>query len=359
MTSNILKPDLIWIEGRCYRSNDPVAELNTYQESNLYENETIYHDEDEYEDCEDIEIVTHDDSRFSTSVHVSKHYIGSIIGKKGYTKSRIEHETKTEIKIPRQGQAGDVTIFGSSASNVRAARRRLDMIVMSSRMKQKPTHFISIPMINAEIISNFTRFQESILRDCPGRGLEESIFMRPKKLHLTLGVMCLMDNEERMLASKILTEAKEKVIMPLLQRHLPLKIRMKGLSYMNDDPRDINVLYAKVEECDSTPGILQQLADGIADYFYKEGLMNNEHGRQNVKLHVTLINSKYRNQPSNQDVRAEKNNTRESFDGSEILERFANFEFGVMELRDIHLSQRHALGPDGYYQPTFVLSCTM
>lgn len=88
------------------------------------------------------------------------------------------------------------------------------------------------------------------------------------------------------------------------------------------------------------------------------GLMNNEHGRENVKLHVTLINSKYRNQMSNQDVRAEKNNSRESFDGSEILERFANFEFGVMELRDIHLSQRHALGPDGYYQPTFVLSCT-
>lgn len=33
------------------------------------------------------------------------------------------------------------------------------MIVMSSRMKQKPTHFISIPMNNAEIMRNFTQFQ--------------------------------------------------------------------------------------------------------------------------------------------------------------------------------------------------------
>lgn len=34
--------------------------------------DTIYHDEDEYEDGDGIEIVTLDDSRFSTSVHVSK-----------------------------------------------------------------------------------------------------------------------------------------------------------------------------------------------------------------------------------------------------------------------------------------------
>lgn len=42
MTSNVLKPDLIWIEGRCYRSNDAVSELNTFQESDLYEDGLNY-----------------------------------------------------------------------------------------------------------------------------------------------------------------------------------------------------------------------------------------------------------------------------------------------------------------------------
>lgn len=42
--------------------------------------------------------------------------MGSIIGKKGAMKSRIERDTRTEIKIPKQGQAGDIVIFGSSAA---------------------------------------------------------------------------------------------------------------------------------------------------------------------------------------------------------------------------------------------------
>lgn len=47
-------------------------------------------------------------------LYFDRHYVGSIIGRKGAIKSRIERDTKTEIKIPRQGQSGDVVIFGPS-----------------------------------------------------------------------------------------------------------------------------------------------------------------------------------------------------------------------------------------------------
>lgn len=50
-----------------------------------------------------------------------------------------------------------------------------------------------------------------MLRECPG--IEECLFIKPGKLHITVGVMCLMDNEERLLASHLLTEAKDKYIM--------------------------------------------------------------------------------------------------------------------------------------------------
>lgn len=46
---------------------------------------------------------------------------------------------------------------------------------------------------------------------------------------------------------------------------------MKGLAYMNGDPKKINVLYAKVEECGSQPGILQQVVDGVVDLFHSNG----------------------------------------------------------------------------------------
>ncbi|KOB70433.1 Activating signal cointegrator 1 complex subunit 1 [Operophtera brumata] len=117
-----------------------------------------YNDEADDEE-DDFEVTAVDDSRYATSFHVSKHYIGSIIGKKGATKMRIERETKTNIKIPKQGEAGDISILGPTPANVKAARRRINIIVMSSRSKQRPTHFISIPLNTPDIMRNFQNFK--------------------------------------------------------------------------------------------------------------------------------------------------------------------------------------------------------
>ncbi|XP_063376387.1 activating signal cointegrator 1 complex subunit 1-like [Cydia fagiglandana] len=313
--------------------------------------ENIYSDEN-------IEVKELGDSRYSTSFHVSKKYFGLVIGSQQHTKDKIEQDTKTELMIPGHGQDGDITILGPTAANVKAARRQINMIVVSSRMKQRPTHFISIPMNKPDIMDNFTRFQEAVLRDCQNRGLHESIFIKPSKIHLTVGVTCLTDNQEKIFASNLLTEAKEKVIIPLLQDHLPLKIRIRGLSNMGTDSGNMRVLYAKVEEHESTPGILQQLADKIVDFYSRNGLMNkNEFGRDSVKLHVTLLNIKYRSKSSqnSQDIRVKKNK-RITFDGADILDKFGNFDFGVLEVTEIHLSQISTIGLDGYYEPTFKIS---
>lgn len=37
-----LKPEVIWIEGRCYRVNDPSTEVTALQEYDLYENGMIF-----------------------------------------------------------------------------------------------------------------------------------------------------------------------------------------------------------------------------------------------------------------------------------------------------------------------------
>lgn len=43
--------------------------------------------------------------------------------------------------------------------NVKAARRRINMIVTASRMKQTSTHFISFPFNDVNIINNFENFK--------------------------------------------------------------------------------------------------------------------------------------------------------------------------------------------------------
>ncbi|KAI8438190.1 hypothetical protein MSG28_010811 [Choristoneura fumiferana] len=187
---------------------------------------------------------------------------------------------------------------------------------------------------------------ESVLRDCSSQGVEESVFISANKLHLTVGVMSLMDDEEKLLATTLLTDAKEKVII------------MKGLAYMKNNPEKIDVLYAKVEECGSQSGSLQQVADGVVDHFHSKGLMKKEEfGRKNVNLHVTLLNSRYRARASSQDVRTRQRIFRQSFDGTQILEKFGDYEFGVMEFGDIHLSQFGDIGADGYYLPLSIVSC--
>ncbi|CAK1603017.1 unnamed protein product [Parnassius mnemosyne] len=356
---DILRPELIWIEGRCYRVNDTNTEISSFQEHDLYENEIAFQDvgDDDLDDT--FEIIEVDNSRFYTSIHVSKHYIGSIIGKKGIMKSRIEKDTKTNIKIPKHGEVGDIAIFGPSVLNVKAACRRINIIVMSARMKQRPTHFLSIPLNDPSIIESFENFKQNVLQECSTKGIDESLFIRSCKLHLTIGVMCLMDNEERLHASKLLGEVKENILMPLLKDYLPLRLRLKGLSYMNDDPKSIDVLYACVED-EGSSGMIQKVADVLVDHFYKAGFMDkHQYGRDNVKLHVTLMNSKYRNKSSlvSDDVRiSNTQRIKETFDGSNILNKFANYDFGVIEINNIHLSQRKTMGSDGYYQPTFVIS---
>lgn len=81
-----------------------------------------------------------------------------IIGAKAATKRRIEGETRTQIKIPKQGMTGDVEITGASRDNVCSARRRVEMIVLASRSKQSPTHFVTIRISDPEIRRNYERF---------------------------------------------------------------------------------------------------------------------------------------------------------------------------------------------------------
>ena len=85
--------------------------------------------------------------------------------------------------------------------------------------------------------------------------------------------------------------------------------------------------------------------------------MDKEHGRDNVKMHVTLMNSKYRAEKKGLDEESPKRRIREKFDASQILHKFLDYDFGVTELKDIHLSQRNSMGPDGYYQSTCIISC--
>ncbi|PNF20325.1 Activating signal cointegrator 1 complex subunit 1 [Cryptotermes secundus] len=315
---DILKPDLMWIEGRCYR-------LNIEDSSFRGEEDEQFADDGFAEgnsDCpveelgESFEIETTEDGRYRASLLIPRYYFARVVGSKGAVRRRLENETKTQIHVPRQGQDGCIVIIGSTKSMVSAAGRRINLIVMSARQKQQFTHFLSIPMVGDSIKKRFMIFKEEVLDICKNsHGIDASIFQVPEKLHLTLGTLVIMDTNDREKAARTLAECKESIITPLLKNRA-LVVCMAGVEYMNDDPAEVDVLYGKVHVKDGSR-MLQEVADGVIDHFCSKGLMEKRYER--VKLHVTLMNTLFRSDDAESEMSRRKQKHRETFDATNIL----------------------------------------
>lgn len=284
---DVLSPQLMWIGTRCYRVNQTSSEQQYDRQT---EENTPYVEEDLYEEDDrelDYDIQSNEAGKLQTSFHVPSAFFAMIIGNKGTTRRRLEAETKTQIIVPKQGTEGDVIVKGTSAKAVTACRQRIELIVLGARNRQHFTHFLSIPLDSEEIKSNYIKFREKILTELPsGFDMDESLFQKPEKLHLTICMMSLMDNVDRAEAAQLLLDCNESFIKSTIAEYGPIEVRVNSLAYMNDDPTSVDVLYAKVV---SEP--LQRIADQLMEYFVAKGLVQRQY--DHVKLHATLINSKF------------------------------------------------------------------
>lgn len=98
---------------------------------------------------------------------------------------------------------------------------------------------------------------------------------------------------------------------------------------------------------------LQQIAEDITDYFVSAGLIQRQY--DNVKLHVTLINTLFRKTAEEDSGKSHLPHARKTFDARDILKKYATFEFGRQAVRNVHLSERFTTANDGFYEATAVL----
>ena len=89
------------------------------------------------------------------------------------------------------------------------------MLIETSRSKLDFTHFISIPVNVEEVQKNFEKFKEDILNAHSSgvRGIKEEIFQLPQKLHLTVCILILLDEEDRKKAVSILEGCKRDIVL--------------------------------------------------------------------------------------------------------------------------------------------------
>lgn len=346
---DVMKPEVIWIGTRCYRINPTVDMANNFvgtgrsgqTEAQPYIEHDEYMDDDENEDNYEVEC---NNGRYSTTFHIPQQFFAQVIGTKGNTRRRIESETKSQINVPKQGHDGDIKITSNQRKNVITARRRIEMMVIGGRTKLAFTHFLSIPMQSDAIQKSFRTFKEMILSDLSIYGINESCFQNQKKLHITIATLTLLDNQDRINAGMCLQDCKD-IVDNVMHEYGSLEVHMKGLEIMNDDPTAVDILYGNIE-CEA----LQIISDQIYEYFVSKSLTQKKFDR--VKLHVTLINTLFGMDSSKLD---EGKRDRETFDASILLSKYKDFNFGKLNIKEIHLSQRYSLGSDGYYEASSII----
>lgn len=105
-----------------------------------------------------------------------------------------------------------------------------------------------------------------------------------------------------------------------------LVIDVRGIEIMNDDPSSANVVYMKV----AAPA-LQHLVDTISNRMTDDTLHIPEAREEfspSVKLHATLINTKY-------GTRGKR-----TINATKLLSKYADFNFGSCKINQIRLCER-------------------
>lgn len=105
-------------------------------------------------------------------------------------------------------------ITGQTRNAIVSARHRIDLIIQSSRKKVRYTHFLSIPLNKEDIINKFSLFKNDILEKYNNiaYNIDELLFQTSSKLHITIGMLTLVDDNENKQAVDALINCKENII---------------------------------------------------------------------------------------------------------------------------------------------------
>ncbi|KAL0964748.1 hypothetical protein UPYG_G00328360 [Umbra pygmaea] len=299
--------------------------------------------EEEEESC-DSHTIEQSEKGFCCAIDVPSVLYKYLIGKKGETRRKLESDTKTSIDIPKPGVEGQIVITGAQRAAVSSAVTRIELLVDSFRRKQPFTHFLSFALNHPDVQEGFLKFKDQVLERCgQDRGVDESIFQNPAKLHLTVGTFVLLNDLEVKKACEQLQQCQH--FVTTITEGKPVLLEVSGIEYMNDDPATVDVLYAKVQVKNGLD-TLQVIADRLLDHFVSAGLMVREWDR--VKLHGTVMNTLFRKDASVSGARPIMKD-REAFDARNILKSFGSYHFGEFQLNAVQISQRYSTDCTGFY----------
>jgi len=222
------------------------------------------------------------------------------------------------------------------------------------------THFIAIPFNkssqNQELVEKFNYFKNKILEE-GFININECLFQNPDRLHITLCMLELKNNNEINKLKKILKENILPEILEFTQKEEIYSILDSFEVFGN--PHESRVLYAKPRNNESNKfyNLLDILFSNLVennvlnkDLLQFSNIIFNEKSNryEKEKVHLTIMNSTFamrENIKNNSNTinletlgsgynRKKANNY---FNGMKIIRRFNNFQFGPHKINEICL----------------------
>ncbi|XP_075239931.1 activating signal cointegrator 1 complex subunit 1-like [Convolutriloba macropyga] len=356
---DVLAPELLLLpNGSVYRVNPTYDSSINMKPSEIEDTATSFEPLPTRDDFETCQV---DFTDLKRTIDCPPLLLKYVIGKGGEKKREIEQETKTRVTIPdRKFPDNPIVVQGlSSVEMLNSAITRIQLTMERGRAKEPFTHFVSIPVVNLEILERFEAFKESVMSAgfVKSRRIEDTLFQKPQKMHITVATLALLSKNEVKEAVEVMNNLHSE--LSALVGDAKMSFTLNSLEIMNDDPSSADVLYAKVNGDSSV--LLQVIVDTIYERFSNTGYLQKSFDRESVKMHVTLMNSRFRGERVTQQSNLGSNNSEEtddkSFDVGALMENLADYEFGSFEVDKIHLSQRYSTNAKtGYYSDSCILT---
>ncbi|KAI0990098.1 hypothetical protein GJ496_010023 [Pomphorhynchus laevis] len=237
-------------------------------------------------------------------------------------------------------------ISSKSRSDLISAETRLQLQIYKAKQRTRFTHFVAVNL--NELQAKVDNFKKQVIYI---QLVDKCLFQKPERFHLTLCTLVLLDDYEVELAKRILGEIPSKVSLDAFRTDGHIEI--KNLEIMNDDPGCVDVLYAKVVDNDAAQALIrftEELKSQMSNHNLCLESTDKDYGR--VKLHATLMNSKFTLSNDNEATESGSNEERKSFDARKIFNQLKDYNFGKIQLiNKIAICKRSSFDQTtGYYE---------
>ncbi|KAF8381839.1 ascc-1 [Pristionchus pacificus] len=283
--------------------------------------------------------VDHPIPKWTASVDVPVNLHALLIGRGFATKKEMEDATRCRVNIPARGSNSTVIYFCNCLFSQA-------LVHSATKKKWTKTHFVALKCNTPEMQRGFNRFIAMVNRipEAHVSMRNDELFPESAKLHMTIAMVCIQTEEDKAKARAALDEIKERY-----NDEQPINMEITGLDYMNDDPTQVHVLYGKAV---IKPGV-QEWFDDVRHAFWKQGLLHpNEKEHDSVKLHMTVMNTRYAATAPDDDYHASKDYAnRVPFNAASLVDYQYDFDFGWQELDTVAICEFGTINwDDGFYE---------